>query len=139
MTAPERPPLPIRLLLLRGLAAILLSLGANWLVLWSVWGFEIVEPFGPLTTPPVLGLTALGAIAATAVYGAVTRIWPWPDRLFIRLAGIVLLASFFPDLALLRFDPEATAGAVVVLMWMHVMVAASCVWMLTDRYSPISR
>lgn len=139
MDAPERPPIPLGLLARRGAVAIVLAVACNGLLLGAVTRFELVEPFGALTAPPVVFLTVLTTIAATAVYGAVTRLWPWPDRLFIRLAAVVLLASFLPDLGILRADPDATVGAVLVLMSMHVVVAVICIYLLTDRYSPIPR
>lgn len=118
----------------RGLVAVGASVIVNSLFLWAVRTSAIVEPFGALTFPPVIFLTILGATAATAVYGAMTRISPHPDWVYVRVAAVALLLSFLPDLGVLRFDPEATVGAVIVLMAMHVTVAVICVVVLTDEY-----
>lgn len=121
----------------RGAAAVALSLAGNWLLLWIVLAADLVEPFDALTVPPVTLLTALGALGATLVYWALTRLSDRPDRAFTIVAAVVLVASFLPDLTLLQFDPNATVPAVIVLMLMHV-VAAVCVAFLTDRF-PSSR
>ncbi len=129
--------IPLRRLVLRGLLAVVLSLIGTVGLVWAVTDLGLVEAYGPLTVPPVVGLTILVCLAATAVYGAFTRIWPRPDALFFRVAGIVLVVSWFPDLALLRHDPDATVGAVVVLMAMNAIVAGMCMVALTDRFSPV--
>lgn len=133
------PPLPYRLLIARGMVALVCALIGTLGLLWTVTTWAVVSPYGPLTYPPVTGVTIMVTIAATAVYGALTRLWPAPDRVFIRVAGIVLVVSWLPDISMLRHDPEATVGAVLVLMLMNVIVAGICVAVLTDRYSPISR
>lgn len=132
-------PLPLRTLALRGLLAIVATAAANYLLLAAVLRAEVVEPFGALSTSPVVALSVLGALAATAVYGAITRAVTDPDWLFVRVALVVLVLSFLPDLAVLRWDPTATVGAVAVLMAMHVLGAVICVLVLTDWWSPIER
>ncbi|MCU4925343.1 DUF6069 family protein [Halobacteria archaeon AArc-dxtr1] len=121
-----------RTLLTRGALATVLSVVANWIVLWAALAVDTVEPFDPLSVPPVTLLTVLGALGATLVYGVLTRVSETPDRTFTRLAAVVLVLSFLPDVALLELDPNATVPAVVVLMLMHVVVAVSCVAVLTN-------
>jgi hypothetical protein len=53
--------------------------------------------------------------------------------MFTRVAVVVLLLSFVPDVLLLQADPAATVPAVIVLMVMHVVVAVVCVASLTGR------
>lgn len=135
----DNPLLPYPLLLKRGMLAVFIAVFANSVILLVVTGGSLVQPFGALTAPPVLFLTIFGCIAATAVYGALTRISPYPDRVFTVLAGVVLLLSFIPNLIILAADPTATLGAVMTLMGMHVAVAVICVYSLTDRYSILTR
>lgn len=127
-----QPERSVRELTLRGAVAVGLSLLVNWLLLAVVLLTEFVEPFDPLSFPPVTLLTALGAIGAVVVYAAIDRRSRTPDRTFALVAVTVLVVSFIPDLALLAFDDNATVGAVAVLMAMHVTVAAICVEVLTE-------
>lgn len=131
--------IPTATLTVRGIVAVVIALVANGLLLGAVLATDLVEPFEPLSIGSVALFTVLGAIAATLVFGFLTRRSEQPDRTFIVLAGIVLVLSFGPDAWLLQSDPEATVPGVLVLMVMHVVVAASSVWALTDRYSPIAR
>ncbi|MFW6435118.1 MAG: DUF6069 family protein [Halovenus sp.] len=124
-------PIDIQTLAVKGAVAVVLSALANATLLWAVLATDIVEPFMALSYPPVLFLTVVGAIGATVIYGVLTRRIGDPDRTFERLAAVVLVVSFVPDLGILAFDEAATVGAVAVLMVMHVTVAAVCVAVLT--------
>ena len=117
----------------RGVLATGIAVISNLALLEVSQRLELVDPFGALAIPPITFLTILGAIAATVVYGAITRISPRPDYVFIRLAAVALLLSFIPNVVVLRFDAEATLGAVLLLMSMHVVVAVICVVTLTAR------
>ena len=132
-------PIALPTLARRGALAVVASLALNWVVLWLALTAPFVESFDALSVPPVTLLSAAGAVGATLVYAVLSRRAERPDLTFVRLASVVLILSFGPDLALLGVDPDATVGGVVALMVMHVTVAASCVWALTDRYSPIDR
>lgn len=131
--------IPTQTLAVRGGLAVVASLLLNWVLLGAALASGVVEPFDALSIPPVSLLTALGAIGATIAYGVITRRSDAPDRTFAIVAGVVLLLSFVPDVALLENDPEATVSGVIVLILMHVAVAAVCVLALTDRFSPIAR
>ena len=135
----NNPLLPFRLLLKRGFLAMVVGVILNMGLLLLVTQANLVMPFGALTAPPVLFLTIFSTVAATVVYGAITRISPYPDRVFIALAGVVLLLSFIPNVIMLVADPEATTGAVLTLMGMHVIVAGTCVYLLTDQFSILTR
>lgn len=116
----------------RGLVVTGFSVIANAVVLVVAGDLLDVAPgFDPISWTPVVLLTVLGAIAATAVYGAITRLSANHDQLFTRLAAVVLVLSFVPDVLLLQFDPAATIPGVLVLMIMHVTVAAIAVGTLT--------
>ncbi|WP_254864629.1 DUF6069 family protein [Halovivax gelatinilyticus] len=131
--------IPTATLAVRGVVALILSILGNGALLGIVLATDVVSRFDALSPIPVFFLTIVGVIGATVVFGALTRRSDRPDRTFTLVAAVVLLASFAPDLYILSEDPDATAGAVAVLMVMHVVVAAACVFALTDRYSPIAR
>lgn len=118
-------------LLRRGALAIVLAAVGNALLLAAVLASGLVAPFQALSYPPVIFLSAVGAVGATLVYALVVRRSATPARIFTRIASAVLVLSFLPDIALLVIDPAATVGAVVALMLMHVVVAGAAVWALT--------
>ncbi|WP_074792608.1 DUF6069 family protein [Haloferax larsenii] len=115
----------------RGLTAVAVSVAANGLLLALVLASGAVQPFMPLSYPPVLFLSAVGAIGATLVYGVLSRRVENPDRTFLRVAVAALVLSFLPDIGILFGDPQATIPGVVALMAMHVVVAVVCVGALT--------
>ena len=126
-TTARLPSVPVR----GGLAIVLAVLGNVVLVL-GVDALGIAPGFRALTIPPVAFLSALGAGGATVVYWLLGRFVSEANRTFVRVAAGVLLLSFIPDVALLAIDPAATSLAVVVLMAMHVVVAAASVWALVS-------
>lgn len=101
-----------------------LSVLVNAVLVVLVGAVGIAPEFRALTLPPVALLSAVGAIGAVVVYGLLTRYVDRPERTFRRVAAVVLVLSFVPDLGLLVGDPAATVPGVVVLMIMHVVVAA---------------
>ena len=120
-------------LMKRGGLALVLSIVANWGVLSLVLGLALVAEFDALSFPPVTLLTVLGVLGATVVYALLDRVAREPDLAFLKLAIAVLLLSFIPDIALLWVDADATVGAVVVLMVLHVTTAFACIVALTDQ------
>lgn len=122
-----------RSLAVRGGIAVGLSAIANALVLVVVQALEIAPDFQALTFPPVLFLSAGGAVGAVAVYWVLDRRVDRPARTFRRIAAAVLVVSFVPDLALLAVDESATIPGVIALMMMHVVVAAIAVGVLVGR------
>ncbi len=115
---------------MRGGLAVVLSVLANVALIVGIESLDLAPGFRALTVPPVVSLTVLGAVGATVVYGLLGRYVADVDRTFLRVAGAVLVLSFVPDVALLAGDPAATVAGVVVLMIMHVTVAAASVWTL---------
>lgn len=110
-------------LLVRGLMAVVLAVVVNVIIVFVSGSLNIAPGFQPLSVPPVVFLTAAGAVGATVVYGLLGRFVDDVNRAFVRIAGVVLLLSFVPDIGLLNADPAATVPGVVVLMVMHVIVA----------------
>jgi hypothetical protein len=66
-------------------------------------------------------LTTIGVIVACAAWPVVTRLTSTPRALFFRLAIVVTLALFLPDLFILY--KGQSADAVGTLMCMHVAIA----------------
>jgi hypothetical protein len=124
-TTTRSPSVPVR-----GGLAVVLAVLANVVLVLGVDALGIAPSFRALTIPPVAFLSALGAGGATVVYWLLGRYVSDADQMFVRVAAGVLLLSFVPDVALLAIDPAATPLAVVVLMAMHVVVAAVSVWVL---------
>lgn len=117
--AQPSPSLPVR-----GGLAVVGAVLANVVLVLGANALGVAPEFRALTIPPVAFLSALGATGATVVYRLGHRYASDPDRTFVRVAAVVLVLSFVPDVALLATDPAATPLGVVVLMAMHVVVAA---------------
>ena len=112
-----------------GLLAAMVAAAANSLVrAISVILFDIPPDFQPLTLGPVVISSVVGALGATVAFGIVVRFARRPIRLFRTVAVVVLLLSFLnPILAL----PEASLQTILTLEFMHVVVAAVSVGLLT--------
>lgn len=110
--------------------AVALAVLVNAVLVVAAGALGLAPGFQALTLLPVAVLSALGAGGAAVVYGLFRRLVSAPDRTFIRVAGVVLILSFVPDVALLTADPAATVPSVVLLMFMHVVVAGASVWAL---------
>lgn len=118
-------------LALRGGAGALVAVVVNAILVAAAQAIGIAPEFRALTYPPVVFLTVVGVAGATVVYWLLSRRRSDPDRTFVRVAVAVLVVSFVPDVGLLFADDAATVPGVVVLMVMHVVVAAASVRMLT--------
>ena len=135
-TASEREtePLGTGSLVRRGALAAVVASVANAALVLVVTSVGVAPGFRPLAVPPVVLFTVLGVVGATAVYWLVRRRAANPDRTFVRVASVVLVLSFLPDVGLLSADPAATVPGVVVLMAMHVVAAAVSVAVLTGKW-----
>ncbi|GAB7094276.1 hypothetical protein JCM30237_14280 [Halolamina litorea] len=118
----RQPSLPVR-----GAVAVTLSVLLNAALVLLVSTLGVAPGFQPLTIPPVVFLSAVGAAGATGVYWLLRRRVDDADRTFVRVAAVVLALSYLPDVGLLFADPAATVVGVGVLMVMHVVVAAASV------------
>lgn len=89
--------------------------------------------FLPLTMAPPIAFTVIGVLGAVIVFGLIGRFAKNPVALFQRVALIVLIVSFIPDIMMLvtGFNPGTTVANVVVLMIMHVVAWVITVQMLT--------
>ena len=109
---------------------------------------DVPPEFPPLAgAGPTIFFTAAAGLAAVCVYTVLRRMSKRPDALFRRIALVVLVLSFLPDLWLLTEGareafPGATWAGVGILMAMHVGAAAAIVWALTGgapRQGPHAR
>jgi len=114
--------------------ALVATLAVRWL---SLAVLAIPPEFPPLNgAGPTIFFTTVGGVVAVGVYGLVRRFSSRPVPLFRKIAGVVLVFSFLPDLGLLSEGaaeafPGATPAGVSVLMLQHVVAAAVIVWALT--------
>ena len=117
------------------LAAILASV-ANIALLFIGKSFvSVPDTFKPLSVPPVILWSVLGTIGATLTYLVIRRVATNADRVFLGVAGVMLVLSFIPDY-MLKGIPAGTMfggasmGAIYLLMSMHVVAASIIVWLL---------
>lgn len=95
--------------------------------------FAIPPEFPPLAgAVPVIFFSVVSAVAAIGVF-AIAGMSARPVGAFRKVAAVVLVASFVPDLLLLSDGaasafPGATAAGVGALMVMHVVSAGIIVW-----------
>ena len=116
------------------LIALIGSIAANLIVLFTL-GRMVIDPAMPLhalSVGPVVMLTTAGVVGATIVYALMRAFLKRPQKPFIWLAVIVLLASFIPDYMIIGVTTGPFAGGSVptalVLALMHVVAAVIVVW-----------
>ena len=103
------------------------------------------ETFGPYMYSSVIGLTLMGVVAAAIVYAAMRRYiadTAKANRWFIILSVVVLIASFYPDVAL-PWSTDAdqvgwTYGIMANLMLMHVVAAVPVIYYFTRSSKAVS-
>ncbi|MFO7169052.1 MAG: DUF6069 family protein [Chloroflexota bacterium] len=117
-----------------GPLAIIASIVANLIIQQIAAAVLRPDPaFLPLTPPPTIAFTFFGVLGAVLVYALVGRFARQPIALFRRIALVVLLISFIPDILMLitGFNPGTTPANVAALMLMHVVAWAISVRLLT--------
>ena len=120
--APAHRPPPA----LRVAVATVLSIGGSLLadaavVVIGTAVFPATKGYSHFQFADYAKLTVVGVIIACAAWPIVTRITSSPRWLFFRLAILVTLGLYLPDLALLvRGEPATAVG---VLMVMHLAIA----------------
>jgi hypothetical protein len=87
------------------------------------------SPPAPLSAGQIIIVVAISALAATAVFALLRRIFDQrANRIFQVIAVVVLLLSFGGPLSL-----PVSAANKIVLGLMHLVTGASIVWALTLR------
>lgn len=116
----------------RGGLALVASVVVNLAVLWAVITLGVTASTTAFDYPSTVVLTTVGVASATVVYWLLARRSASPDRTFVRIAVVVLLLSFVPNVGL-YVSGEATLGEAVTLMALHLPPAVACVLSLTGR------
>jgi hypothetical protein len=120
--APGSQPPSVVLLGVASVAAVVLSLAADaGLVALGTRAFPSTKGYGHFAFADYSRLTIIGVVVACAVWPAVARITSTPRPAFLRMAILVTIALWMPDLWLLaRHQPPRAVG---VLMGMHLAIA----------------
>lgn len=126
-------PLDIQTLAFRGLGALVIAIVVNFSLAWVMLSQNLVESTEFLQYPGIAFWTVLGMSGATVVYGVLTRRSATPDRTFVRIAAIVLLLSFIPDIGLAIVVEGVTTSEAIGLMILHVPPAMIAVMALPEH------
>ena len=117
----DRPPSVVRVVLAMVVAIAGSLLIDALLVSFGTAAFPSTRGYAHFQFSDYATLTVIGVVIACAAWPVVTRVSSSPRWLFLRLAILVTLVLYLPDLWLLaRGQP---AEAVAVLMTMHLAVA----------------
>ena len=116
-----------------GLLAVLAAVVVNLIIRTLAVALFGLSGFLPLTVGPTVVFTVAGVLGAVAVFALMARFARDPGRLFVRVAFVVLLLSFVPDVLLLFAGsiPGTTVAGVAALVAEHVATWAITVGMLT--------
>lgn len=126
-----------RTLTTRGAGALTIALAVNLMLGWVVLSQGLVASTEFFRYPAIVVWTLLGMGGATLVYGALTRRATTPDRTFVRVAAIVLVLSFVPDIGLALTADSVTTSEAIGLMILHVPPALVSVLALPE--TPLNR
>lgn len=120
-----------RTVAVRGVVAAAIAAVGN-AVLVAIADALSISPNSPhLAYPRVVLFTVVGVLLAAGVYAVLSSRRANPDATFVRVAVVVLVVSFVPDLGLWQTDPTVTAAGAAVLISMHVVAAVVAVFVLT--------
>jgi hypothetical protein len=118
---PHRPPSAARVVLAT-IASVLGSLAADAaLVVIGEAAFPATKGYVHFQFSDYAKLTVIGVLIACVAWPVVARLSSAPRWLFFRLAVLVTLFLWLPDLYIL--DQGQSAQAVAVLMLMHLAIA----------------
>jgi len=116
-----------------GLGASVIALAVNFALGWVALSQDLVGSTEFFQYPAIAVWTLLGMGGATIVYGVLTRRSVAPDRTFVRVAVVVLLLSFLPDIGLAFAAESVTTSEAIGLMILHVPPAIVAVMALPER------
>ena len=132
---PSSPALASRPLWLAALLAAVAATVANALIRTVAVGlFGVSSELRPFTLPQLTLFTVVGVLGAALVYAQVLRRAERPVETFRKIALVVLLGSFVPDVGLLVTGvmPGFGPAALGALILMHVVTVVIAVRLLTD-------
>lgn len=125
---------PLRRLLAAGLLTLVITLIINILIGTVSNAIIPVSPaFSPLDLKPIFGWTTIGVVGAVSVFSVIGKLSLHPIQTFSKLAIIVLLISWIPDISLFFSSPfsDTSPAAIIVLMLMHLSTALLSIGFLT--------
>jgi hypothetical protein len=136
MSTVSRRPIDVRTLAGRGAGALAIALAVNLALGWVGLSQDLVDSTEFFQYPAIVVWTLLGVGGATAVYGVLNRRSATPDRTFVRVAAVVLVLSFVPDIGLAFFADSVTTSEGLGLMILHVPPAVVAVLALPETQRP---
>jgi len=134
MSPSPKQPIDSSTLVGRGVGAFVIALAVNCTLGWVALSQDLVESTEFFQYPAIAVWTLLGTGGATVVYGLLTRRSATPDRTFVRVAAVVLVLSFVPNIGLALFDDAVTTSEAIGLMALHVPPAIVAVLALPDTF-----
>lgn len=133
--SPEQPRYTGRKILAAGGGAAILSGAINALVflIGDVFGafpdtVTVPTTEAPITVGSIVIASFAGAVLATIAFFAIAKLTHRPARNFLVLAAVVLIASFAIPFTI----PGAPIAMIVLLEVMHIVVAASSLYLLLN-------
>lgn len=126
-----------RTLATHGAGALAIALVVNLTLGWIALSQNLVASTEFFHYPGIVVWTLLGMAGATVVYGVLRRRSATPDRTFVRIAIIVLVLSFVPNVGLAVFSNSVTTSEAIGLMALHVPPAVVAVLALPE--TPLGR
>jgi hypothetical protein len=124
---------------LGGLVTIVLAVIGNLIFIWLAKLLLTIPPeFEPLQLLRVSLFTVVGVLGGVIVYAILAAKVQHPIRMYQRVAWVVLILSFIPDIGLYFSDfmPGTTATAVIVLMLTHVVAGLIAIYVLPAMTRP---
>ena len=137
MSTPHRRHADTRTLATRAAGALGIALILNLALGWIALSQDLVGSTAFFQYPAIVVWTALGMSGAAVVHGVLTRRSAAADRTFVRIAAVVLVLSFVPDIGLALGANGVTVSEAIGLMSLHVPPAVVAVVALPE--TPLAR
>jgi Family of unknown function (DUF6069) len=118
---------------LGGLITIILAVFSNLILVWLAKLLLTIPPeFEPLQPLRVSIFTIVGVLGGVILYAILAAKAQHAIRTYQRVAWIVLILSFLPDIGLYFSNvmPGTTATAVIILMLTHVVAGLIAIYLL---------
>lgn len=109
-----------------------IALTVNLALGWIARSQNLVGSTEFFRYPAIVVWTVLGMGGAAVVHGVLTRRSATADRTFVRIAAVVLVLSFIPDIGLALGATGVTPSEAIGLMSLHVPPAIVAVVALPE-------